>query len=772
VPISLDESKASVNTVAGATKFDRAQIERHCAILHTAASNAGIEGGKLALCVYGEDPATKAKTHSVVRHFAIGDVAGMVNAAMAFENEPHANVYTLFAVLKPETPDGTRKAADIAKVLALVVDGDADKGQAAPVPPMAASYVLQSSEGNLQHVYWLDTPLEPDDARQLGNAIGRATGADCAGDIAHVWRVPGCLNWPNAVKIRRGRKPESQPVSILQDCKAWTPNADLQTALTTHMQPRKAKSQPTAPRGDRHVDPAKARAFHERLRDAGHYDAGPDARKRYTRAAKALSYDLGDEGRKIWEDVVCWKGTRDDGGEPVDATEADERWADCSSLREGARPITHGTLIEDARTLYGWSGSDLHIERQRTGVEMFAGNTALAIPPEAKPLPAVSAEIIPLPLPAPKDKPEPPRFVFQTESDLESEPDLTWLAEKWIPETSVGIIYGWYGSGKSFIAFDLLLHLAYGLKEWHGVKLPGVPCDGLLIAREGASAFKRRIKSFKKHHKITERNDRLVILRSPVNFGDVAQFEELKAAIEATEKQFRAVVVDTVGRALPGEDMFDPKSITRFMEHLQQLGELGAGVAIGIHHENKSGDVMGSAYFQLNSDFMFQVERDGDPAKDPLRTGKISCVKQKDGEDGWNRALTFKFVATEPNGEGSLVVDSITEAVNEDGAKGGKLSPVQQSMLNDLEEAVRAHGNTAGKVHMDKWREVAYERGSLVEDSEKRAKQFDNAKTGLKNKGLIKIKSKMVEIVSRGVRAMMAAAAVAPDGALPPIPER
>jgi hypothetical protein len=122
----------------------------------------------------------------------------------------------------------------------------------------------------------------------------------------------------------------------------------------------------------------------------------------------------------------------------------------------------------------------------------------------------------------------------------------------------------------------------------------------------------------------------------------------------------------TVGRALPGEDMFDPKSITRFMEHLQQVGELSQGVAIGIHHENKAGDVMGSIYFDNNSDFMSHVERHGDPASESLRSGKISCVKQKDGEDGWGRNIAYKFVATEENGEGSLVVDRLIEQGHSD----------------------------------------------------------------------------------------------------------
>jgi hypothetical protein len=117
--------------------------------------------------------------------------------------------------------------------------------------------------------------------------------------------------------------------------------------------------------------PGEARAFHERLRDAGYYDAGENARGRYVHAAKALAYDLSDEGFKIWQDVVCWKGARENEGAQVTDKEMSRRWKDCSGIRVGTRPITHGTLIAEARKLYGWAGSDLHIERDKTAAEMF-----------------------------------------------------------------------------------------------------------------------------------------------------------------------------------------------------------------------------------------------------------------------------------------------------------------------------------------------------------------------------------------------------------------
>jgi AAA domain/Bifunctional DNA primase/polymerase, N-terminal/Primase C terminal 2 (PriCT-2) len=347
------------------------------------------------------------------------------------------------------------------------------------------------------------------------------------------------------------------------------------------------------------------------------------------------------------------------------------------------------------------------------------------------------------------------RYVFETESDLENHPDLTWLAEKWIPERSTGIIYGWYGTGKSFIAFDLLLHLAYGLAEWHGIKLPGIPCYGLLIAREGAAGFKRRIKAFKKHHEITETNDRLVIMRSPANFAEPVGFEELKAAIKATGKEFKTVMVDTVGRALPGEDMFDPKSITRFMEHLQQLGELGGGVAIGIHHENKTGNMMGSAYFELNSDWMFHTKRDGDVEKDPLRSGTINCVKQKDGgEDGWGRTITYKFIATEANGEGSLVVDSISAGSAVEASKPkDKLTKKEKLALQALGAVVKTKGqwgvgDIGGRsVTKADLLEQCLRTGSIGSDSAKPTRDLQDRITGLLAAGLIYVLDDRVRLI-------------------------
>lgn len=367
----------------------------------------------------------------------------------------------------------------------------------------------------------------------------------------------------------------------------------------------------------------------------------------------------------------------------------------------------------------------------------------------------------------PFPKPALPRYLFETISDLRNLPAAKWLVDGWIPEEGVGLIFGEYAGGKSFILFDLLLHLAYGLPDWHGVKLPGVPRDVLLIAREGSKGFGERIDAFKAHHSITEDPDRLVFMRSPTNLGDPAQFEELKSAIAASDRQFRVVAVDTVGRALPGEDFYDAKSITGFMERLQQLGEIGRGVSIGVHHVNKSGDAFGSVYFGASSDFMFQVEREGDG---PLVRGKITCTKMKDGEDGWKRRVDYQKAA------GSLVVASVTEGGDLMG-KALKLTDDDRLALRALGEALRAKGQLRSEmpgrsVTLNDWLDQCFKIGGVSPDAAKPMRDLHRRQVKLIASNLILVQDQLVRIIDQTANAKASISIGVPGGALPPIPPR
>ncbi|MBI1622573.1 AAA family ATPase [Aquamicrobium zhengzhouense] len=185
-------------------------VRQHVEMLHRLAD--GVDGLLVA-------SAFNANLHSdkgTITHHHVGDVDGMVAAIDAHRDTPGANVYCGLQVMRRSLARGQRGGEkDIVAVLGLVADLDADTGKAAGEYPLAPNYVIETSPGNLQPFWLFDTPLTPDVAKEIARGLKMATGSDHGtADIAHVWRVPGTLNWPNAKKLARGRSPEPVPVTV------------------------------------------------------------------------------------------------------------------------------------------------------------------------------------------------------------------------------------------------------------------------------------------------------------------------------------------------------------------------------------------------------------------------------------------------------------------------------------------------------------------------------------------------------------------------------
>lgn len=283
----------------------------------------------------------------------------------------------------------------------------------------------------------------------------------------------------------------------------------------------------------------------------------------------------------------------------------------------------------------------------------------------------------------------PGRFIFEKIGDLRKLPPAQWLVKDWVPEGATGIFYGKWAAGKSFIGFDLALHLAYGMTDWHGATLPGTPCHVLVIAREGHQGFVNRVDAFKKHHGLVDDDDHITFMRGSVSFMRDEDFAALVAAIKADATPYQLVIVDTVARVLPGVDMNEQGTVTTFMERIGVIGAVTGAASIGVHHQNKTGGMMGSTYFEANADFVFEVSREGEE-DGPLTSGEIVCTKMKDGEDRWKRSVSYSKIALSvlPDGPSSLIVARIgnTPPVRPQG-NGWPDKEVCRRVLNAINEA-------------------------------------------------------------------------------------
>jgi len=282
------------------------------------------------------------------------------------------------------------------------------------------------------------------------------------------------------------------------------------------------------------------------------------------------------------------------------------------------------------------------------------------------------------------------RIEFETIADLRTMPEEEYLIDGWIPLTGPGLLFGRWGSAKSFVGYDIGLHLGFGLPDWHGVKLLGKPQYVLIIAREGHQGFVKRIDAFKKHHQIDADSEHVLFMRRPLSFLDDRAFAALVERVKTSGRSFAYTFVDTVARVLPGAEMGKEAPITMFMERMLQLSEAAGGVVLGAHHENKGGDANGSMFFQNNSDFMFQLERIGNG---PLTRATITCVKAKDGEDGWSRSIGLKKIEL-PNGKSSLVVESFSDEASPapEKPKQSGWTKALKTIRQSIDDAILSHG--------------------------------------------------------------------------------
>lgn len=242
--------------------------------------------------------------------------------------------------------------------------------------------------------------------------------------------------------------------------------------------------------------------------------------------------------------------------------------------------------------------------------------------------------------------------------DIFALPDPTFAIDRHVPEASMGFLYGRPGCGKSFIALDWALHIAYGLPTWHGDAISVRPgANVLYLAREGSTGFKARIRAWQQKH-LTPANAQptFALIRQTINFMQPEDIGKIvRTARAALSGPVDLIVVDTVSRVLPGADENLQKEMTLFVKACDALQDAFKAIVLGVHHSGKSGDMRGSSVLKGAGDFVFKLER-----KEGARIGSLICEKQKDAPDGWSER--YAFPAVEFEGGSSLVVERVESA--------------------------------------------------------------------------------------------------------------
>lgn len=204
---------------------------------------------------------------------------------------------------------------------------------------------------------------------------------------------------------------------------------------------------------------------------------------------------------------------------------------------------------------------------------------------------------------------DPNPFEIYNLDELDKLPDPEPLIRGVLNRGCVALLFGEYGTGKSFLALDWAAHLAQG-RDWFGYEIYGEH-RVLYIAAEGAGGLKIRRKAWEMEYGSIPTNN-FHLTRVAVRFGnDDEHFEHLAQLIKNNEYDF--IVIDTLSRNTPGMDENGP-DMSEFIERIFVLRDAHSPEKTAfliVHHagKDKSKGARGWTGIPAATDFSYRMSK-------------------------------------------------------------------------------------------------------------------------------------------------------------------
>lgn len=220
----------------------------------------------------------------------------------------------------------------------------------------------------------------------------------------------------------------------------------------------------------------------------------------------------------------------------------------------------------------------------------------------------------------------PTRFQLLNASEVDAHmTPKRWLIDG-VLESGVNMLFGAYGSGKSFIALDIAMHVALGL-PWRGRRTQGGVV--VYVVAEDAQGARTRRNGWRLYHNASEDDGRFIALERPVLLNYGPDVDGLILALRNAGIAPALIVFDTLSRCIPGVDENSNGEMGRVVAALERiLEETGAMTALVVHHKGNEHTTRARGASAVSAAMQGVLQVDGDPAKgvtlkvDKERNGK------------------------------------------------------------------------------------------------------------------------------------------------------
>lgn len=210
--------------------------------------------------------------------------------------------------------------------------------------------------------------------------------------------------------------------------------------------------------------------------------------------------------------------------------------------------------------------------------------------------------------------------------DVAFKPDQPYLIKGLLYRDTQALLYGQSRAGKSFIALDMMMHIAAG-RSWCGMRVKE-PMKVVYIAAEGGEGFEQRFFTYSctDSDLYNAAKANVTIVKCAVN---LMQKDEVQAVIDLFAGETALYVFDTFSRSTAGGDEKEVSDLNVVLDNLDDLNRPLNACSLIIHHDGKdtSKGPRGTSGFIGNFNAVIKV------SGHVLKGVRVTTDKVKDGRD-------------------------------------------------------------------------------------------------------------------------------------------
>jgi hypothetical protein len=276
----------------------------------------------------------------------------------------------------------------------------------------------------------------------------------------------------------------------------------------------------------------------------------------------------------------------------------------------------------------------------------------------------------------PADRPRLYRVRFDESVAKATEDPPEPLIEGLIDMHSMVVMYGASNSGKTFVMLDFAFHIAAGL-PWQGRRVSRGPV--LYIATEGGRGIHKRVAALAKHYQ--QAGVPLDLVPCPINLldgrADVPALLQVVDAAQAEHKApIKAIIIDTLNRALSGGDENASTDMGAFVRNIDKIRAATGAAVLVVHHSGKNQAMGARGHSSLRAATDTEIE---------IAENTISVTKQRDMDAASAIQFALDRVDVATGADGRPISSCVLHILNGSEFAKMDLSPEAQQMLDALE---------------------------------------------------------------------------------------